>query len=217
MYHSANASDSFEAHLEERPNWAELYDNKEWVAMGEGRRGCLSEVEQRHQFVTFFLSMYLLRYSPSSSLPLFYTMRAVRHLLHKYSAMMWFKIMRKVRTRCVFRRHIKQFIFQQRQEREAVLEGWLSFWRTAEIRAAVDVRKQIQAPHPTVASPGLQAKQALRRSFVVTPDAVKVEVLWQLFWLLHALAGQQTKAHWDRWRGLLSLQEELRNRDILVV
>eukprot|EP00668_Euglena_longa_P027929 GGOE01034985.1.p1 GENE.GGOE01034985.1~~GGOE01034985.1.p1 ORF type:complete len:478 (-),score=119.37 GGOE01034985.1:1346-2746(-) len=204
------SSGRFEAHLEERPNWAELYDAKDWLAMEEGSPRFLSEGQQRRQFLAFFPVIFPLRHCPPEGLPLFHNIKAVRHLLDKHTAVVWFQLLRKVRSRCAFRRHIRNHIEQQRKEREIVLESWMGYWRTMEMKATVEVRKQIQAPQPAVTTPQQQAKMALRRSFMVTPDGVKTEVLWQLYWLLHAQLNQQIKVHWDRWLALNHQRTELR-------
>eukprot|EP00667_Euglena_gracilis_P004987 EG_transcript_5016 len=203
------ASGHFEARLAERPEWAALYDSKDWVAMAEGYRGCISEAQQRKQFLTFFPAMHPLRYRPSASIPLFDVIQAVRHALQKYNAATWFRVLRKLRTRCAFRRRIKSYLVRLREQREAVLEEWLGFWNATEARATVELRRQLQAQPLQVASPRLQAKSALRRSMVVTPDALKVEVLWQLFWLLHTQVAQKARLHHERWRWLVSRREEL--------
>eukprot|EP00667_Euglena_gracilis_P009385 EG_transcript_9531 len=206
-------SGSFEADVQfgEGVGWARLHDNQDWAAMVDGRHCRLSEAQQRRQFLSFFPTMHPLRHSPTGTLPLFLVLQAVCHALRKRSALMWFRLVRQVRSRCAFRRYLHEYVEGLRQRREAVLEGWLGFWRAAELRAAVEARRQVQAPpHPSV-SKQLQARQVLRRSMVVTPDSIKVAVLWQLYWLLHTQVNRRVGAHWRRWRGLLRQADELRD------
>eukprot|EP00667_Euglena_gracilis_P007128 EG_transcript_7195 len=205
-----------EAQLGERSGWAKLHDARDWMAMTDGRHSYLSEAQQRHQFVTFFSSIHQLRYRPSGALPLFDVLRAVRFgLENRTCAVTWFRLLHRLRLRCAFRRRIQAYLKQLGRDRDAVLEEWLSFWRAAEVRAARELRKQLQAPRVEVGSPRLLAKLALQRSMVVTPDPLKVDVLWQLYWLLHALFNRRLEAYYTHLVKLVRRRDHLRAHPVL--
>eukprot|EP00667_Euglena_gracilis_P003620 EG_transcript_3628 len=206
-----SASVGFVSHFGQNREWNQLHDTKEWAALVEDGNARMSEASQRAHFVSFFSSKHTLRNFPPNNIPLLEVMQVMRHGLFKQAhAQIWYRLFRSLRLRCRFQAFSRAYFSRAKQEREAVLDGWLEFWRAAERRAAADLRKQIQVAKPT--DPRQSGRTTLLHAMVVTPDPLKVDVLWQLYWLLRSIFSQQTQAHWDQWLWLIHRRRELKQQ-----
>eukprot|EP00668_Euglena_longa_P044018 GGOE01058591.1.p1 GENE.GGOE01058591.1~~GGOE01058591.1.p1 ORF type:complete len:356 (-),score=31.19 GGOE01058591.1:1454-2521(-) len=97
-----------------------------------------------------------------------------------------------------------------KQRREKALEEWLDYWRFCETKSqeVIQLRKSnsVTSWNPMTSS----LAHSLARASVITPEPLKITVVWDLYWLLLAQHNSKAVAYWHRWYALHRRRAELR-------
>eukprot|EP00667_Euglena_gracilis_P008905 EG_transcript_9041 len=162
------------------------------------------DAAQRAHMIAIFSADHPLRYPVPSSLALSGTIALLRRSLPRLVAV---KAFTGVVLALQHRRRAKRLIWgvfrNLRAEREVVLTEWLQYWRGAEGKVHTAYRDQFVTA-PRVWSTRKVATPTLVHA--MTPDPVKVHVLWELYWALRLQFLFRLRQHHRRCAALVELR-----------
>eukprot|EP00668_Euglena_longa_P006716 GGOE01008028.1.p1 GENE.GGOE01008028.1~~GGOE01008028.1.p1 ORF type:complete len:434 (-),score=69.49 GGOE01008028.1:1384-2685(-) len=125
---------------------------------------------------------------------------------------LWLQLLQGLRTR-VLLKGMQALTAAANQHRLETLESWLEYWEHAEDMVHGELQARLS---PGKGATGINAQQAgqvaLAQVLTSTPDTVKYQVLWELYWLLKTQTAIQKHAHWMRWRALLRQRRIVRKQ-----
>eukprot|EP00667_Euglena_gracilis_P016567 EG_transcript_17336 len=175
------------------------------------KESTLSEGVQRSHFSAFFA----VKYAGCCPLPpdasMFAMMRVLADGLRKMSSSIaWFRLQLHIKARRTLRRRAHCLV-QTRTKRTETLDSWLNFWCAAEARIQQAFRQQLQSP---VTLQEVRRGQCGHIARAVTPvaDSLKVQVVWEVYWILRAQYTHRLKLHCQRLLALFAQRKEIRHR-----
>eukprot|EP00667_Euglena_gracilis_P006895 EG_transcript_6964 len=195
--------DAYVDHFGEYAEWNQLHDLSEWQPRS-ARHAAGSEGLQRAHFQAFFRAQHPLRHPADLDMSLVdLTARVLNGLRRWGTGVVWLRFHRAIRMQAYLKRRVCGRSRAVAAERVRVLEGWLAYWHDAETKAQEDLRTRMRSTRGVGTMNAEKAGQvAVAQLMVSTPEEVKVQVLWELYWLLHAQVGMQTKAYCKQWLAL---------------
>eukprot|EP00667_Euglena_gracilis_P021777 EG_transcript_23956 len=161
----------------------------------------LFEEVQRSHFRAFFAEQHQIRRPllPDANLPAMMRI-LVDGLRRMASSAPWFRLQLHLKVRNTLRKRAHRAL-QMRAERAETLDGWLQFWCAAEARIQQNFRQQLVSP-VTMQEVLRWQPGTIARAITPVADALKVQVIWELYWILRMQYTHRLKTH--VWR-LLSL------------
>eukprot|EP00668_Euglena_longa_P010213 GGOE01012390.1.p1 GENE.GGOE01012390.1~~GGOE01012390.1.p1 ORF type:complete len:619 (-),score=153.50 GGOE01012390.1:1891-3612(-) len=170
----------------------------------------MSENLQLCHLGSFFTAEFPLRHPLSSGLQLSKTMEVLQDGLAKLgSARIWYRLHHSLRMLTKVRLGLHRFHLHTRCAREALLEEWLLFWRTTESQHQEYLRRSLQPS--LIPSPRKGKDSFLAHAMAITPDSIKCEVLWELYWLVRTQHTRNVVAHQRKLRALMRERQQVRS------
>eukprot|EP00667_Euglena_gracilis_P013177 EG_transcript_13583 len=181
------------------PGLAELHSAE--VAQS---RPVASERLQHCHFQTFLASNYRFRNPVGTEVKIGEVTDTVLSCLRLHgSASIWVQTLLRIKQ---FSRHQTRLLRlhqKLRLRREMVLNDWLNYWRDCEDK----VRNKIRIAHSSdtfiPSEKADKSKRALANAMAITPDSIKIQVLWMLYWLLWTQTARDGVEYWTEWLDLL--------------
>eukprot|EP00667_Euglena_gracilis_P004032 EG_transcript_4049 len=202
------AETAYIARFGEHRDWNALHDAQEWQPLTSDEVD-ESDAVQRLHFTAFFRPAHETRYPLPPTQSLCWTQRVVRDCFQRRKTdWVWLNLNHALRTRVLLKRHVRRLRCQWPQQRSATLEAWLTYWQEAEATAQDNVRGWLRSGKP--ASGEWQGPVPLAQVLTPTCEEVKAQVLWELYWLLHAQMSRQKRVYWVRCQALLRQRQRMR-------
>eukprot|EP00667_Euglena_gracilis_P017801 EG_transcript_18818 len=176
------------------------------------RTSALSEEVQRSHFCAFFAAEHRIRRPLPPNAPFSVFMDILIDGLHKmqFSAP-WLRLQLHLKARSTLRKGVRRLALARAGRRET-LDGWLSYWDMAEAKIQGSFRQQLQSS--ATMQDALQRAQRGIIARAVTPmaDALKAQVIWELYWILQAQHEYRVKRQAARLVELLAQRTAILQR-----
>eukprot|EP00667_Euglena_gracilis_P013874 EG_transcript_14339 len=188
--------------------WNSLHDSVGWQPPTPEQVE-VSDAVQRFHFNAFFHPAHhtFLPLSPAHCLSI--TLRLVHDFFRRWkSDCIWLRLHGAVRRRVLLKRHVRAFRAAAARHAVATLEGWLAHWRETEAQMQETLRGWLRCGKPVATE--WTGPVPLAHVMTSICEEVKVQVLWELYWLLHAQLLIQRHAYWARWHALKQLRQKVR-------
>eukprot|EP00667_Euglena_gracilis_P002755 EG_transcript_2760 len=168
----------------------------------------LFEEVQRSHFLAFFTKQHRIRSSLPSDANLPAMMCLIADGLHKMtSSAPWLRLQLHLKVRNTLRKRARRLVLLRTQRIET-LDSWLTFWCAAEARIQTSFRQQLQ--HSISLQEVLRGPRAtIARAVTPVADALKVQVIWELYWILRSQYMHRLKVHWRRLLALMGQRRTL--------
>eukprot|EP00667_Euglena_gracilis_P009209 EG_transcript_9356 len=167
-----------------------------------------AEVLRHAHFNAFFASEFPLRHSLHPKVSLANAVKLVCDGLHKMvSSRPWFALQFHVKAHATLRKYAKRHILATMQ-RDALLDNWLEAWQVAEANSQQKYRKQLES-QATLTERLRGQEHVVARAITPIADGIKVQVLWELYWLLRHQYRRRWAEFLQQWRCLLARRREL--------
>eukprot|EP00667_Euglena_gracilis_P017876 EG_transcript_18885 len=119
----------------------------------------------------------------------------------------WLRLQLHLKVRNTLRKRARRAL-QHRAQRAETLDSWFKFWCAAEAKIQQSFRQQLQSP-VTLQEVRRGQRGTIARATTPVADALKVQVIWELYWLLRAQHAHRLKLHRRRLSALLAHREVL--------
>eukprot|EP00668_Euglena_longa_P002716 GGOE01003172.1.p1 GENE.GGOE01003172.1~~GGOE01003172.1.p1 ORF type:complete len:574 (-),score=81.71 GGOE01003172.1:1309-3030(-) len=198
--------DKFGTHAE----WNDLHDGREWQPP-DNKDLQRSENVQHAHFCAFFHNREHLCNALPEKMKVVDVMGIVMCGLRSFLLSgIWLRLRRALRVRVFFKSRVVASCLHVRGFRDSVLDEWMQYWQDCEQHAKDELRSRCSSRRLAIAINVRRAgQQALAHALSATPDRMKVEVLWQLYWLLRMQASAAVKAYWCEWFALQAKRKKL--------
>eukprot|EP00667_Euglena_gracilis_P010083 EG_transcript_10252 len=202
---------AYVARFGEHCEWNALHDAHEWQPPTNDQVAASDKVQQSH-FSAFFGAAHGTRYALSPTHRMSRTLRIVLVCLQQWRAGgLWLHLRRALRARLLLRGRVRAARLAVTQRRGAVLEGWLAYWQSAEAKVHGGLLARMNSCRLSAGMSAERASQVAQAQVMTsTSEEVKLQVLWELYWLLHAQFVRRQQLYWARCRALLSARQRLR-------
>eukprot|EP00667_Euglena_gracilis_P009871 EG_transcript_10046 len=125
--------------------------------------------------------------------------------LHKMvSSAPWFRLQLHLKARFTLRKRTR-CLLRLRTKRVETLDSWLAHWCAAEAKIQQGFRQHLQRSPPL--QEVLRGRGTIARCVTPVADALKVQVVWELYWILRAQYTHRLKLHWRRALALLAQRQ----------
>eukprot|EP00668_Euglena_longa_P008235 GGOE01009915.1.p1 GENE.GGOE01009915.1~~GGOE01009915.1.p1 ORF type:complete len:547 (-),score=128.15 GGOE01009915.1:640-2247(-) len=200
---------------------AQLWERNEWNALREAeeeqpppdRAVKGSDALQCCHFGAFFTAAHGTRHPLSPTQRMGVTVQIVLHCLRRWATEgIWLHLRRTLRARVLMRNRIRMHRSSSSRQRTETLEGWLTYWQDAEAEAHRGLQRMQSIR--LVGNSGAEWASQMAQAQVMTStcEEVKLQVLWELYWLLHAQTLRERSLYWTRWWALLRKRQKLRSQ-----
>eukprot|EP00667_Euglena_gracilis_P007167 EG_transcript_7229 len=203
------ASDMFSCDLD-----ADLLSSCTIQSLGHSTGSTLVEDVQRSHFGAFFMAHHAIRRPLLPKASLTCTMQVLVDGLRKMGDRApWLRLQLHLRVRRTLRKRARRQALAGAHRTET-LASWLAYWEAEEGRLQQGFRQRLQS---TVALQDVlrEYRGALARATTPVADPLKVQVVWELYWVLRAQYTHSMKLHWQRLQGLLTYRRDLLQRRAL--
>eukprot|EP00667_Euglena_gracilis_P004086 EG_transcript_4108 len=189
-----------------KEGWTELH---EWPT----RRAPNENLLQSH-FDSFFSSHHQLRHGMPKGLRIATALAVMLAGLRlRAESWLWLRLQRVIRLLVKCKKRLMQFAQERSAERATLLATWLAYWRECEGRQQAEIRRDMLAKRPLrtsgAMSPAMVRHVTLAHAMAVTPEPLKAQTLWELYWLLRAQWAAQGMAHAAELRRLVAKRTAL--------
>eukprot|EP00667_Euglena_gracilis_P006168 EG_transcript_6223 len=169
----------------------------------------LAEDVQRSHFSAFFMPHHAISHPLPPKTSLTQTMRILTDGLNKVAQNSpWLRLQLHLKVRRTLRKRA-QFLAAAAAQRAETLDSWLAYWEAEEGRIQQGFRQHLQSPaalQEMLRGP----RGTVARCTTAVASALKVQVVWELYWILRAQHNHRLKLHEQRVQALIA-----RRRDIL--
>lgn len=204
--------DSYVARFGQHEEWNHLYEMEDWRPPSPKN----SEARQRSHFATIFAPNHSLRFALPPTAQVGLILLRVQDVLAKVrNYLIWFRLHKALRGRVSMKRNVRNLHLRLRALRLSTLEEWLAYWQMCEAKAHQGLRRQLLTRPPHAMSQSNKFRQlpfSTRASASVTPDQMKVRVLWDLYWLLRTQYCCQMRTYWDEHHALAAQRRRILSR-----
>eukprot|EP00668_Euglena_longa_P008233 GGOE01009912.1.p1 GENE.GGOE01009912.1~~GGOE01009912.1.p1 ORF type:complete len:507 (-),score=90.39 GGOE01009912.1:853-2340(-) len=197
---------------------AQLWERNEWNALREAeeeqpppdRAVKGSDALQCCHFGAFFTAAHGTRHPLSPTQRMGVTVQIVLHCLRRWATEgIWLHLRRTLRARVLMRNRIRMHRSSSSRQRTETLEGWLTYWQDAEAEAHRGLQRMQSIR--LVGNSGAEWASQMAQAQVMTStcEEVKLQVLWELYWLLLIQTSRKRHAYWLRWQTLQRQRQTL--------
>eukprot|EP00667_Euglena_gracilis_P003953 EG_transcript_3968 len=160
-----------------------------------------SERLQHCHFMTFLASSFTFRHPLSADTKVGEATGMVAKCLRKGGASsIWVWLLLAIKRFARLQMGLLRAHQKMRLRRDSTLNRWLQFWQENEAK----VRQKIRHTGASLdLSPASKSRRALVHAMAMTPDRLKVEILWTLYWLLWAEVSHRSVVYWAEWLPLV--------------